>query len=361
MGIVHPEPTVATVKQLYGCASACGFPGCREPLYKGAGTTFTLNSRVAHIAARSEGGPRWDPRQSAEENRAGANLILLCIPHAAQIDELQLVANYPADVLLQWKEEQLRPAVASPGLTDAQANEAIRASFEGDVFDLRNAVVSLGGEGGRAIGAGGGGGGALGRGALGGPGGHGGPTRFSTAGQAGTAPGTGGGGGGSAIPFALLDWTLPDKQPLRPPPARHVHHAPFHDGLRLTSLYLAECARTPPNGLIYALGAGISFIAVQLPADVFCALVVSVHVGSHLDVRGSENRVDTVRLTAILRQPDGAPVLQQDFGIRVDTSSVTTTTAISLKFALTAFGPWTVQVFEGATELGWLPFEVRAS
>ncbi|MBK6692736.1 MAG: hypothetical protein IPG50_11080 [Myxococcales bacterium] len=71
--------------------------------------------------------------------------------------------------------------------------------------------------------------------------------------------------------------------------------------------------------------------------------------------------MDTVRLTAILRQPDGAPVLQQDFGIRVDTSSVTTTTAISLKFALTAFGPWTVQVFEGATELGWLPFEVRAS
>lgn len=55
--------------------------------------------------------------------------------------------------------------------------------------------TSLGGEGGKAMGAGGGGGGASGGGALGGPGGRGGDIRFN--GQPGEAPGSGGGGAGA--------------------------------------------------------------------------------------------------------------------------------------------------------------------
>jgi hypothetical protein len=62
MLIVHRMPTGATVKELYGTALVCAFPECDEPLFreKPRGADRSLNSRVAHIAARSEGDPRWD-------------------------------------------------------------------------------------------------------------------------------------------------------------------------------------------------------------------------------------------------------------------------------------------------------------
>lgn len=84
----HPVPTDAVVKQLYGTASVCAFPKCREPLYRElADGSRVLNSRVAHIAARSEDGPRWRDEQSENENRSFGNLLLLCIPHASEVDD----------------------------------------------------------------------------------------------------------------------------------------------------------------------------------------------------------------------------------------------------------------------------------
>lgn len=54
----HAPPTVSTVKELYATTLACGIPACGEPLYRENPTTGrrVLNSRVAHIHARSEGG-----------------------------------------------------------------------------------------------------------------------------------------------------------------------------------------------------------------------------------------------------------------------------------------------------------------
>lgn len=45
-----------------------------------------LNIEVAHICARSEGGPRWDPQMTEAENRSSFNLIPLCLDHAREID-----------------------------------------------------------------------------------------------------------------------------------------------------------------------------------------------------------------------------------------------------------------------------------
>ncbi|GAA2369559.1 hypothetical protein GCM10010170_070030 [Dactylosporangium salmoneum] len=67
-----------------------------------------LNSHVAHIHARSEGGPRWDPSMREDDNRAPANLLLLCFPHAWEIDNL--VDLYPADLLQEWKKQQIATA-----------------------------------------------------------------------------------------------------------------------------------------------------------------------------------------------------------------------------------------------------------
>jgi len=43
-----------------------------------------------------------------DENRSPANLILLCIKHAATIDLSENVDRYPADLLWEWEAEQLR-------------------------------------------------------------------------------------------------------------------------------------------------------------------------------------------------------------------------------------------------------------
>lgn len=104
----HPPVTVATAKELYANAIKCAYPGCDRPLYRvNADGSRTLNSRIAHICARREGGPRWDPEMSLEENQSVDNLLLLCIEHADEIDQPQRIGLYPVSVLRSWKREQV--------------------------------------------------------------------------------------------------------------------------------------------------------------------------------------------------------------------------------------------------------------
>jgi hypothetical protein len=179
MPIEHPSPSVATVKFLYAHAFRCAFEGCRRPLYRVDEQTghSTLNSRVCHINARREGGPRWDPNQSKKDNRSEKNLILLCVEHASAIDDAATVAAYQTSRLLEWKkaqfEEYSRLKQCWP-INDEMASDAIAESYTDVEIAISNSILSLGGEGGRAPGAGGGGGGAIGRSARAGRGGDGG-------------------------------------------------------------------------------------------------------------------------------------------------------------------------------------------
>lgn len=128
----HPYPTEATVKRLYASAFRCAKPECSRPLYRVDGNTgdLILNSRIAHIHARSPGGPRW-VEMSSEDNRNITNLVLLCIEHSHEVDDFP--DNYPADVLRQWKKSQFdehqRINRGWP-LTDSEAGQAIGASFQ---------------------------------------------------------------------------------------------------------------------------------------------------------------------------------------------------------------------------------------
>lgn len=102
--VEHPLPTGATKKFLYAHAFRCACPGCPRPLYSVDGETGarSLNSQIAHICARREGGPRFDLQQSAEENRHETNLLVLCLEHANEVDvagwETRAVAAVPAGV-----------------------------------------------------------------------------------------------------------------------------------------------------------------------------------------------------------------------------------------------------------------------
>ncbi|WP_405908755.1 hypothetical protein OG742_30595 [Streptomyces sp. NBC_00828] len=121
------------MKQLYGTAFRCGEPSCSRPLYRLNNETGEriLNSRVAHIHARSEGGPRWAPEMAEEENRSEDNLLLLCVEHASEVDDTP--EHFPAETLREWKQAQLDEYAelqwAWP-LNDAEAAEASAASFD---------------------------------------------------------------------------------------------------------------------------------------------------------------------------------------------------------------------------------------
>ena len=130
--VEHRPPTSATVKELYATALRCGRPGCMQLLYRVSETgARVLNSEVAHIHARRENGPRWNPVMTEDENRSYANLILLCRQDAKEIDDTP--EHFPPDVLREWKWSQVatqeQAARSLPQLSDAEADEVIRQSF----------------------------------------------------------------------------------------------------------------------------------------------------------------------------------------------------------------------------------------
>lgn len=143
--IVHQRPTDATVRELYGTALRCGRPGCMQALYRASDTgRRVLNSQVAHIHARRENGPRWDPSMTEEENRHFANLIVLCLEHASEIDLTPEL--YPAEKLREWKRIQVatqeEAARTLPPLTGAEAEAVSERSFKlDDVAAMISAAV----------------------------------------------------------------------------------------------------------------------------------------------------------------------------------------------------------------------------
>jgi hypothetical protein len=205
----HPAPFRSTAIELYGCAISCAYPGCGKPLYRTLDTGRVLDSQIAHICARSEGGPRWNGEMSADENRGLNNLVILCLTHAYEIDQEQLADQYPVPMLKEWKQSQLaayEAAVATAGhdvgyqLTDDEAEEVINRSEGTTTIILKADTINLGGSGGQALASAGGGGAALGSGVV--IAGDGGDVevRIGLDGQPGQSHGSGGGGGGVLLP-----------------------------------------------------------------------------------------------------------------------------------------------------------------
>ncbi|WP_203717054.1 hypothetical protein [Asanoa siamensis] len=143
--ISHRKPDLKTVRELYGTAFRCGKPGCGKPLYtmnNDTGETL-LNSEVAHICARSEGGPRWDADMTEAENRSASNLIPLCLDHAREIDATP--EHYSVELLHGWKRTQLdehaKIQKAWP-LTEDEAQQVSDASFRPDDYGTAIAAAS---------------------------------------------------------------------------------------------------------------------------------------------------------------------------------------------------------------------------
>src|SRR5690554_7720858 len=67
----------------------CAYPDCGLDLTmdpKSAHDQPKATGKVAHIAAASPGGPRYDPNMTPEERGSAENLIYVCGPHHDVVD-----------------------------------------------------------------------------------------------------------------------------------------------------------------------------------------------------------------------------------------------------------------------------------
>ena len=281
----------STVKQLYGTASTCAHPACDEPLLRWVDglDTPVLNSRIAHIRAASALGPRYDEAMTDEDRRAFDNLVLLCLPHAEEVDLKALADRYPAETLHQWKFVQLQAApIKPPNIPEGLLERAVVLSMGDVLMDFREATIDLGGKPATATGAGGSGGGAIGPGARGGDGGPGGGhyemtvTGAEVLGEIPIEVGHAGRGGVAGLPGEASGHIRIGAIVL--PGAGRKAHSPFPEalaGIVTTSVSSAVFANYVEinNGLSYLSGAGwCSYNVADLPGPFRGALCVWIDV-----------------------------------------------------------------------------------
>ena len=373
---------MATVKELYANALNCAYPKCTLSLFRvNPDGTRTLNSRIAHICARRENGPRWDPEMSSDENRSAANLLLLCIEHAYQIDDDHRIQLYPRDLLHAWKAEQLAEFDSVKQgwpLTDSEANEVIRASIEAEIV-IQGETINLGGSGGQAPSAGGSGGSAIGRGARGGKGGPGGPIAINLGGQPGTDAGAAGGGAGSIDPESKLFWRGSGKTPttglyeylgedaqdggdtvfgtLR---ARGGQGARAGSGVRSTSSTLAVSALVLANsvelhGLYFSLlSGGFSHYSVVNLNDNLTMIGLAV-----LEAGGAQEGEYGVAVHAMTSQGDVAGSFRPVFKITKAGDILRVNFWFRFNVKVTEFGMWAVVVQHEGRTLAQLPIAIQ--
>ena len=98
------RPSERTLKILFAQSrNHCAAPGCEQPVVAQA-TSFddaAPVAQIAHIVARSDKGPRGDPKFSSAQLHDESNLILLCGHHHALVDAQD--STFTVDELRRWK------------------------------------------------------------------------------------------------------------------------------------------------------------------------------------------------------------------------------------------------------------------
>lgn len=90
--------TKMTIKRLFGrSGNHCAFPGCNEIM---TNEKNAKNSNICHIEAANEGGERYNPKMSDSQRADYPNLILLCVQHH---DETNDVDKYTVENLKEMK------------------------------------------------------------------------------------------------------------------------------------------------------------------------------------------------------------------------------------------------------------------
>ncbi len=79
----------------------CAEPNCKKPLIAEDGQSIV--SKICHIEAASDYGPRWNELMNDDDRRHYNNLILLCDEHHTIIDNKENESKFPVELLKEWK------------------------------------------------------------------------------------------------------------------------------------------------------------------------------------------------------------------------------------------------------------------
>lgn len=127
----------------------CEFQGCPEYLLRDKLTTNTAKlADIAHIVARTIDGPRGDDPLPLSQRNKIDNLFLACTKHHRLIDKKSMVAKYPKDVLIQYKQSHEERIRFVTGLGDERETMVLRmmGNIRGNTVsiskeDIRKAVL----------------------------------------------------------------------------------------------------------------------------------------------------------------------------------------------------------------------------
>ena len=147
MGNGPRKYTEQTLKKLFGLSgNQCSFPGCTKPLVN---ENNAKDCNISHIEGANPGSERYRNDMSDKERAGYDNLILLCIQHH---DETNDVDRYTVDVLNKMKREhisdQLNEKISrNPSMlrntVNAIANIDIEDNIEDeniDAFDISSKI-----------------------------------------------------------------------------------------------------------------------------------------------------------------------------------------------------------------------------
>lgn len=138
MGDKARNYTLPTLKRLYGLSgNLCASPDCERVLTARDGVSVT--SKICHIEAASNEGPRYNSLMTDKERAHFDNLILLCDECHTIIDNKENEDIYSVALLKEWKKNHeskfLHEQLRNPTLLMQAINAIADANFENDALD----------------------------------------------------------------------------------------------------------------------------------------------------------------------------------------------------------------------------------
>lgn len=138
MGKKAREYTRTTLRRLDTLSgNECAAPECDNQFI--AKDKKSIISKICHIEAASDKGPRFNPAMTDDERRHFDNLILLCDECHTIIDNKENEALYPVSLLQDWKENHESKSRRRLSLNTSLLRLAIDAiadaEFDGDLPD----------------------------------------------------------------------------------------------------------------------------------------------------------------------------------------------------------------------------------
>ncbi|MEU7474400.1 hypothetical protein AB0A63_00345 [Lentzea sp. NPDC042327] len=118
--------TQRAIKELFGSASRCAFPACKEKIVVEDRGVVIINADIAHIRSSSRRGPRHDATYPAKQVDEAQNLLLLCMKHHRLVDTSPGEPSmYTVPELESWKHAQIAGGIGG-ALPDGRVEEIIR-------------------------------------------------------------------------------------------------------------------------------------------------------------------------------------------------------------------------------------------